>query len=78
MNIILNTSILDFPNSKTKLHERLQLGKISWTWPLIIVFARLIFATVAQTALAGLYMLFDHSNPWQAAAPADTRLSPFG
>jgi len=65
----LNTSILTLPNSKLKLQERLQSGKISWTWPVIIVFARLIFAIIAQALVAGFFILQDHPTPWQAAAP---------
>ena len=38
-------------------------------WPVIIVFARTIFAVLAQTLVAGLYMLLGHPTPWQAAAP---------
>jgi membrane protease YdiL (CAAX protease family) len=35
----------------------------------IFVFSRLIFAVLAQTLVAGLFMLKGHSTPWQAAAP---------
>jgi membrane protease YdiL (CAAX protease family) len=69
MEEILRTSILELPNSKSKLQERFQLGKISWPWPGVVVFARLIFAFAAQATLAGLYSLLDHPTPWQAAAP---------
>jgi membrane protease YdiL (CAAX protease family) len=62
-------SITALPNSKAKLHERSQAGRITWAWPVIIVFARLIFAVLAQALVAGLYMLKGHPTPWQAAAP---------
>ncbi|MBI9043894.1 MAG: CPBP family intramembrane metalloprotease [Anaerolineaceae bacterium] len=65
----MNVSTTDFSNSRAKLQERLQAGKITWKWPVIIVFARLFFAVFAQTIVAGLYMLKGNSNPWQAAAP---------
>ena len=57
------------PNSKVKLQERFQAGRITWPWPVMIVFARLIFAILAQTLVAGLYMLKGHPTPFQAAAP---------
>ena len=65
----MNQSLSALPNSKTKLQERLQVGHITWRWPLTIVFARLIFAVLAQALVAGLYMVKSHPTPWQAAAP---------
>ena len=65
----MNKSVTALPNSRTKLQERLQAGRITWKWPVIIVFARLIFAVLAQALVAGLYMLKGHPTPWQAAAP---------
>jgi len=56
-------------NSKAKIQERLQSGKINWMWPILIVFARFIFAFIAQALVAGIYMIQNHSAPWQAAAP---------
>jgi hypothetical protein len=65
----MNESVTALPNSKAKLQERLQTGRITWKWPVIIVFARLILAVLAQALVAGLYMLQGHPTPWQAAAP---------
>ncbi len=65
----MNTSAAELPNSNTKLQERLQAGRITWKWPVIIVFARLIFAVLAQALVAGLFMLLGNPTPWQAAAP---------
>jgi len=65
----MNESIAALPNSKTKLQERLQAGRITWKWPLIIVFSRLFLAILVQALVAGIYMLQDHPTPWQAAAP---------
>jgi membrane protease YdiL (CAAX protease family) len=65
----MNVSATELPNSKAKLQERLQAGRITWKWPLIIVFARLLFAMIAQALVAGLYRLLGHPTPWQAAAP---------
>ncbi len=62
-------SLTTLPNSKAQLQERLQAGRITWAWPVIIVFARLIFAVLAQALVAGLFMLQGHPTPWQAAAP---------
>jgi len=68
-NKTMNISETELPNSKEKLQERLQAGRITWRWPVIIVFTRLIFAVLAQVLVAGLYMLLGHPSPWQAAAP---------
>ncbi len=65
----MSVSSTELPNSKAKLQERLQAGRITWRWPVIIVFARLIFAVLAQALVAGLFMLRGNPTPWQAAAP---------
>ncbi len=65
----MTESIKELPNSKAKLQESLQAGRITWKWPLILVFARLIFAVLAQGLVAGLFMLQGHPTPFQAAAP---------
>jgi len=65
----MNASITALPNSKESIQERLQAGRISRFWPLIILFARLIFAIIAQALVAAGFKLSGHANPWQAAAP---------
>lgn len=65
----MNVSMMDLPNSKIKLKERVQAGRITWRWPLIIVFARLMLAVIAQALVAGFFKLQGHPTPWQAAAP---------
>ena len=65
----MNVSVTTSPNSKENLQERLKAGDISWVWPLLIVFARLILAVLAQALIAGVYKLQGNPTPWQAAAP---------
>ena len=65
----MNESVTVMPNSKEKLQGRIQAGRLTWKWPVIIVFARLILAILAQALVAGLYLLKGHPTPWQAAAP---------
>ncbi|MCP4005133.1 MAG: CPBP family intramembrane metalloprotease [bacterium] len=43
--------------------------ELTWTWPVLIVFARLVFAVLAQSFVAGLFAVSGHPDPWQAAAP---------
>jgi len=62
----MTSNNMELPNSKVKLQERLQAGTITWKWPVIMIFARLILAVLA---VAGLFMLQGHPTPWQAAAP---------
>ena len=65
----MNKSLTTIPNSKVKIQERLQAGRISRKWPVIMVFARLIFAVLLAALVAGLFMMQGHPTPWQAAAP---------
>ena len=65
----MNLSTTDFPNSKGILQASHQARRITWRWPVIILFARLILAVLAQALVAGLYVLLGHPTPWQAAAP---------
>lgn len=44
-------------------------NKITWTWPVLIVFARLVFSALAQALAALGYSVQGHPEPWQAAAP---------
>jgi membrane protease YdiL (CAAX protease family) len=41
----------------------------SWTWLVVVVFARLVFSVLAQSLVAAGYALQGHADPWQAAAP---------
>lgn len=65
----MKTSAMQLPNSKTEIQQRLNSGRITWTWPLVLVFARLIFAVLAQALVAGIFAMQRHPTPWQAAAP---------
>jgi uncharacterized protein len=65
----MDVSMTQHTISKAKIQERLQEGTLNLRWPVIIVFARLIFAVIAQALVAGLYMLLGNPTPWQAAAP---------
>jgi membrane protease YdiL (CAAX protease family) len=49
--------------------DLLAAKKITWTWPVLIVFARLVFSVLAQALFACGYAVQGHPAPWQAAAP---------
>ena len=42
---------------------------MTWTWPVLIVFARLVFSALAQSLFAAGYSFQGHPDPWGAAAP---------
>jgi membrane protease YdiL (CAAX protease family) len=65
----MNVPATALPNSKAVLEEQLQAGRIAWTWPVIVVFARLVFAVLAQALVAELLVLRGDPTPWQTAAP---------
>ena len=53
--------------SRTAIEERFAEGRITPTGPLLMVFARLILAVLAQALVASSYFLRGHPTPWQAA-----------
>lgn len=66
----MDTSVTVIPtNSRNKLQAHIQAKRITWFWPVAVVFARLGLAILAQALVAGLYMFQGHPTPWQAAAP---------
>lgn len=46
-------------NSRASIQKRADSGQLTWKWPLLIVFARLFFALVAQGLVAVLLFRFD-------------------
>lgn len=50
-------------------YDLLAEKRITWTWPLLIVSARLVFSLLAQALVAGVYAVEGHPAPWHAAAP---------
>lgn len=57
------------PNSPEALKQRVLNKKINWKWPVLILFARTIFAFFAQAIVAAIYAAIGDPSPWQAAAP---------
>jgi uncharacterized protein len=56
-------------NSRTALEARARHGDLTLFGPMLMVFARLILAYLAQALVARLYAWQAHPNPWLAAAP---------
>src|SRR5664280_1392877 len=48
------------PNAKSMIKERVATGLVTWKWPLLLVFTRLVLALVAQSLVA---LVFFHSEP---------------
>jgi membrane protease YdiL (CAAX protease family) len=65
----MNREPLVLQNSQIKIQERVNAKLIYWKSPIILVFARFIFAVIAQTIVAGIFLLQGHPTPWLAAAP---------
>ena len=57
------------PNSPEALKQRVLNKKINWKWPVLILFARTLFAFLAQAIVAAIYAAIGDPSPWQAAAP---------
>jgi membrane protease YdiL (CAAX protease family) len=53
-------------NSKIMIQNRAASGRLTWKWPLMIVFARLFFAIIAQSLIALLFFRSD-ASPYLAA-----------
>jgi len=59
----------ELANSQPAIEQRVALGKISWTGPLLLLMGRTVLAIVAQALVATVYLLRHHPSPWNAAAP---------
>ncbi len=57
------------PNSLPALRERAAAGRLGWSGPVLMLFARLVLALLAQALVAGLFALQGHPSPWEASAP---------
>jgi uncharacterized protein len=57
------------PNSLPALEERAAAGRLGWSGPVLMLFARLVLALLAQALVAGLFALQGHPSPWEASAP---------
>ena len=55
------------PNSLAAITARCASGRISWTGPLLLLFARSIMWMTAQGLVALLYVLQHRPNPWRQA-----------
>lgn len=65
-DMIENDKIL---NSKISIRKRLDANKIYWLWPILLVFARLVLAFIAQGITAIFFIYKGNPTPWAAAAP---------
>jgi membrane protease YdiL (CAAX protease family) len=57
------------PNSAAAIQSRADVGKILWAGAVLIVFARFVFAILAQGLVALVYASQGSADPWIAAAP---------
>ena len=54
------------PNSRDEIQRRIVAGQITWTWPVLMLLARSIFAVVAQ-ALVSVMFFSSSTTPWEEA-----------
>jgi hypothetical protein len=56
-------------SSSDALRRRLQSGALTWRGPVLILFARSLFAIAVQALVAALFVLRGSPTPWQDAEP---------
>ena len=61
-------SLTDVPNSRVELVRRRATGRLTWSGPALMLFARSIFSFLAQALVAGLYALQSSPEPWLDSA----------
>src|SRR5262245_5748401 len=54
-------------NSRAALAGRKAVGRLTWSGPALMLFARLIFSVTAQALTAGVYALRSSPAPWTDA-----------
>lgn len=59
---------LVLPNARAALERRQAAGSLRWTGPAAMLFARSIFAVLAQGLVAGVLSLQGSASPWRDAA----------
>jgi len=63
------TQSLPEANSQVEIARRVELGRITWAGPLLVMTGRSAFMLVAQGFVAAIYFFCGHASPWNAAAP---------
>jgi uncharacterized protein len=61
-------SLTDPSNSRAELVRRRAAGRLTWSGPALMLFARSIFSFLAQGLVAGVYALQSSPQPWLDAA----------
>jgi len=56
-------------NSRAELLKRKGSAALTFKGPIVVLFARLAFAVLAQGLVAGIFALQSSSEPWRSAAP---------
>ena len=56
------------PNSRSELVKRRDTGRLTWSGPAVMLFARPSFSFLAQAFVAGLFALQSSPEPWLDAA----------
>ena len=55
------------PNSRAAIRERRAAGALTWSGPVLMLFARSVFAVVAQGLVAAMYAANGSATPWRDA-----------
>ena len=63
----LPDSFKTIANSRDEIKNRLALGQITWTGPLILAMARPVLFVFCQAALAIVFALLHHRSAWRSA-----------
>jgi hypothetical protein len=61
-------SLTNLPNSRVELVRRRATGRLTWSGPALMLFARSIFSFLAQGLVAGLYALQSSTEAWRDLA----------
>jgi len=64
----MDSSINILANSKENIQKRINTGRLSWKWPVLMLFSRLVLFAFCQIAIAIILSLLGQNNAWNESA----------
>jgi len=64
----MDSTINSVANSKENIQKRINTGAVSWNWPILMLFSRLVMFALCQIAIAVVLSLLGQQRAWDESA----------